>query len=264
MCQLAGTLLESTHSVHVRSTVDPAVTGVDSSRVCVIVFQSPPNASMMCVPKVTRPPMTGEPPALRSSTVTSSHHRFSVSARVTLPTVEDPGVTGPGSLGLGAGVLGLGSGEVDAVGFEGWSAFGDTAFTDAPLPVLPEMVSAFSAILQALLPILPPVANLVAALAPLLVTVVNLLAPVLQLEAGFEAWVAISVVVPIIEGVVSVLTGLIDGITSVVTFITYLPSMIVSGISALGSRVSTFFSTLVSTVTTALTNGLQAVVGFST
>ncbi|MER6632333.1 hypothetical protein ABT301_29635 [Streptomyces sp. NPDC000987] len=120
-----------------------------------------------------------------------------------------------------------------------------SALTDALLPVLPPLIQAFSAILQAILPILPPIANLVAALGPLLVTITNLLAPVLQLAAGFLAWAAINVVVPVIQAVVAVLAGLFNALTSVVTFVTNLPSMIMTGLSALGTLISTAFTGLV-------------------
>ncbi|QNT94961.1 hypothetical protein HEP81_04689 [Streptomyces griseofuscus] len=137
-----------------------------------------------------------------------------------------------------------------------------TALVNALMPTLPGLVSAFSAMVQAVLPLLPSLAGLVASVAPLAVLLLRIVGPIAQIGAAFDTWLAINLVVPIIQGVVSVLTGLISGITSVITFIAQLPGMIVSGLSALGSMLASFFTGLFTSIGQFVVSGFQTVVGF--
>jgi hypothetical protein len=65
---------------------------------------------MMCVPNVTVPERTAEPPVLWKASVTFSHQRLSVGSRTGAPVVRCAGPTG----GDGTGVVGTGVGaDVD-------------------------------------------------------------------------------------------------------------------------------------------------------
>ncbi|XXZ50372.1 hypothetical protein AAGT00_19480 [Streptomyces cavourensis] len=67
--------------MYVSERVDPAAMGAGSGWLVLMVAQSTPRAPMMCVAKVTVPERAGEPPVLRNSTVTCSHHRLPAAAR---------------------------------------------------------------------------------------------------------------------------------------------------------------------------------------
>ncbi|MEV5583396.1 hypothetical protein AB0L39_33170 [Streptomyces parvus] len=102
-----GTRQDSTQTVYVFERVDPAPIGAGRGWDEVMVAQSTPRAPMMCVAKVTVPERAAEPPVLRNSTVTFSHHRLSAAARCGALSVSAAGVAGgAGGFGL-LGVPGL-------------------------------------------------------------------------------------------------------------------------------------------------------------
>lgn len=103
----SGTRQDSTQTVYVFERVEPALIGAGRGWDEVMVAQSTPRAPMMCVAKVTVPERAGEPPVLRNSTVTFSHHRLSAAARCGALSVSAAGVAGgAGGFGL-PGVPGL-------------------------------------------------------------------------------------------------------------------------------------------------------------
>lgn len=120
-----------------------------------------------------------------------------------------------------------------------------TALAGALLPLLPQLVQAFDAVLQAVLPVLPSLAGLVESLAPLAVMVIRLLAPVLQFGAAFVSWQAMTIVVPLIQGVVGAINFLAAAISGAATFIVNLPSMITSGLSAAAGLITAAFNAVV-------------------
>ncbi|MET8609831.1 hypothetical protein [Streptomyces misionensis] len=138
------------------------------------------------------------------------------------------------------------------------------ALVGALMPALPGLISAFNAMVQAVIPLLPSLAGLVASVAPLAVLLLRIVGPIAQIGAAFDTWLAINLVVPIIQGVVTALTGLISGVTSVITFIAQLPGLIVSGLSALGSLLASFFIGLFTSIGQFVVSGFQTVVGFFT
>ncbi len=103
--------------VYVSERVAPARIGAGSGWDEVIVAQSTPSAPMMCVAKVTVPERAGEPPVLRNSTVTFSHHRLSAAARCGALRVSAAGVAGGSGSGFGSGGFGSGFGFAGAGGF---------------------------------------------------------------------------------------------------------------------------------------------------
>jgi phage-related protein len=152
-----------------------------------------------------------------------------------------------------------------------------TQLTGALLPLLPTLTGALLAVFNAVLPLVQPVADLATALSPLVGMVLSLITPLLQAQVGFESWLVLNAVVPIITRIVSALTGLVQGITSVVTFITALPATVsaaftslVASVSGAASGIGSFFSSLGTTIgaffTTTLPNlvvtGFNAVVTF--
>lgn len=86
-----GTRQASTHTVQVSSPRAPGLIGTGSGTLDSIVAQSIPSASTMCVPKVTVPERTGEPPVLWKASVTCSHQRLSVGSRSGSPVVRRAG-----------------------------------------------------------------------------------------------------------------------------------------------------------------------------
>ncbi|MGC5410143.1 phage tail protein, partial [Streptomyces sp. DT225] len=88
---------------------------------------------------------------------------------------------------------------------------------------------AFDALVQAVMPLLPPILSLAQALAPLLGTLIGILAPILQVAAAFAKWEITNAVVPWISGVVTVLGGLIGMLTTVVGWINSFVSAAVAG-----------------------------------
>ncbi|WP_328638355.1 hypothetical protein [Streptomyces canus] len=135
-----------------------------------------------------------------------------------------------------------------------------TALIGALLPALPPLIDAFTAVVAAVIPLLPSLAGLVAAVAPLVVMVIRLAAPVLRIAAAFAGWLAIKIVVPVIQAVVGVLTGLIDGLAAVVSFVVSLPGRISDGLSA----VAEFFRGAFEDAKSAVSSGIDAVAGFFT
>ncbi|GAA3910772.1 hypothetical protein GCM10023084_73610 [Streptomyces lacrimifluminis] len=72
----------------------------------------------MCVPKVTVPERTGEPPVLWKASVTFSHQRLSVGSRTGTPVVRCAGPTGCDGTGVVAVEVGVEVGVVTGVGGE--------------------------------------------------------------------------------------------------------------------------------------------------
>ncbi len=109
----SGTRQDSTQTVYVFERVEPAAIGAGKGWDEVIVAQSTPRAPMMWVAKVTVPERAGEPPVLRNSTVTFSHHRLSAAARSGALSVSAAGA------GAGGGAGGSGLPEDPPPGFGG-------------------------------------------------------------------------------------------------------------------------------------------------
>lgn len=107
----SGTRQDSTQTVYVFERVEPAAIGAGKGWDEVIVAQSTPRAPMMWVAKVTVPERAGEPPVLRNSTVTFSHHRLSAAAR--------SGALSVSAAGAGGGAGGSGLPEDPPPGFGG-------------------------------------------------------------------------------------------------------------------------------------------------
>ncbi len=107
----SGTRQDSTQTVYVFERVEPAAIGAGKGWDEVIVAQSTPRAPMRWVAKVTVPERAGEPPVLRNSTVTFSHHRLSAAAR--------SGALSVSAAGAGGGAGGSGLPEDPPPGFGG-------------------------------------------------------------------------------------------------------------------------------------------------
>ncbi len=91
MCMPRGTRQSSTQTVHVLLVREWGAIGVGRGSVDLIVDQSMPRRSMMCVPSVTVPERTAVPPELTKVTVAFSHHRWSVASRVGVLQVSAAG-----------------------------------------------------------------------------------------------------------------------------------------------------------------------------
>jgi phage-related protein len=122
---------------------------------------------------------------------------------------------------------------------------------NALLPVLPPIIDAFTAILGALLPLLPVMAQLDAAILSVATALLPIIAPIIQFAAEIVKWLAISVVVPVIQRIVSVITGIVGAVTTVI-----------SGVAGFVSSMVGFFSNLGTTVPALVNRLVSAVVGF--
>ncbi len=123
-----------------------------------------------------------------------------------------------------------------------------TQLVEALTPILPPIVEAFSAILQVILPLVPVLVQLVTAMAPFVALIISALAPIIQFAAEVLKWVALNVVVPIIQTIVSVLTTIIGAVTSVLAKIAGFVPSVISFFSNLGSSVGSLVSNLVNSV----------------
>lgn len=154
--------------------------------------------------------------------------------------------------------------DVALLGMVGALAPVVATFVTGLLPILPTIAEAFASIEKAIVPIIPPIANLVVALAPLVALALQVSTAVLGIAVGFAGFLVLNTVVPIIQGVVTVLAGLLTGITAAVNFVVNLPTLITTALSSFATTVSTFFTGLFTTAGSALSTGFQAVLDFFT
>lgn len=86
-------------------------------------------------------------------------------------------------------------------------------------PMLTQGVEIFKQLVAAILPMIPATVDLVAALVPFLGKVLEILGPLFELHQGLIGFVALQIIVPVIEGIVTILTGLATAIATAANYV---------------------------------------------
>ena len=86
-------------------------------------------------------------------------------------------------------------------------------------PLLLKAVEIFKQLVAAILPMVPATVSVLVALVPLGAKIFELIGPVLELATQITGWVALDVVIPVIEGIVLALTTFAGWVTTVITYV---------------------------------------------
>lgn len=118
----------------------------------------------------------------------------------------------------------------------------------ALLPVLPPIIDAFLAVVEAVLPLVPLVGQLATALAPLAELLIAIAGPLVQFGAEILSWVAIEIVVPIIQGLVGTIIGIVGAVTETLTGIQGFVTGAIAWFGRLGESIANTVEGAVSSV----------------